>query len=130
MTGSINITQMEVSYDDDEDQENDDAVAAALKVFKSILNNTSSIQLKKNQKNNNEKCDQGNVDNSGTSAMFDTPLRSTVHHKDLTFNTPPTVVTFNTPPTVVQKPLNVLKKDRYDIKKSKFHDDEAADRNI
>jgi len=42
MTGSINITPMEVSYDDDEDQENDDAVAAALKVFKSILNNTIS----------------------------------------------------------------------------------------
>ena len=62
----------------------------------------TSIQLKKNQKNNNEKCDQGNVDNSDTSAMFDTPLRSTVHHKDLTFNTPP---------TVVQKPLNVLKKE-------------------
>ena len=67
-----------------------------------ITKKSDSIQLKKNQKNNNEKCDQGNVDNSGTSAMFDTPLRSTVHHKDLTFNTPP---------TVVQKPLNVLKKE-------------------
>ena len=61
-----------------------------------ITKKSDSIQLKKNQKNHNEKCDQGNVDNSDTSAMFDTPLRSTVHHKDLTFNTPP---------TVVQKPL-------------------------